>query len=101
MYCAGGGQINRLSDDGMTELVYDSDAWFCGSPAMDGEGTLYVGSNAGEVHAIRDDGSVKWVVSTDLERGFNPQMNSSAIGPDGTIYVGGSNGSLYAIGDDE
>ena len=62
------------------------------SPAIDKNGTLYVGS-MGEhcMFAINPDGTEKWKVTT------GSTQSSPAIGDDGTIYIGTDEGILYAI----
>ena len=63
------------------------------SPAIGGDGNIYVGSNDDKLYSINADGSLKWSFTTggDVE-------SSPAIGADGTIYVGSHDGKLYAIG---
>ena len=69
---------------GMPEIV--------GSPSVGKDGTIYVGSMDGKLHAIAPDGTEKWAVKT---RG---QLNSSpAIGADGTVYAMSDDGYLYAV----
>ncbi len=61
------------------------------SPALDDDGTVYIGSGNGYLYAITN-GQVKWSFKT------NDDFNSSpAIGSDGTIYIGNENDYLYAI----
>jgi len=62
------------------------------SPAIGGDGTIYVGSEDGRIYAINSNGTLKWNYQTG---GFI--ISSPAIGADGTIYVGSSDGRVYAI----
>ena len=64
------------------------------SPAIDKDGTIYIGSDDGYLHAIRPDGTPKWEYETGTWGRSSP-----AIGEDGTIYIG-SGCSLYAINPD-
>ena len=64
------------------------------SPAIAPDGTIYVGSDEGNIHAIHPDGSRKWVFETD------EPVGSPAIGPQGAIYAGSEDGILYAINRD-
>jgi outer membrane protein assembly factor BamB len=63
------------------------------SPAIAADGTIYVGSEDGWLHAINPDGSRKWAFT-----GAGDWIDSSpAIGPDGTIYFGCWDNHVYAI----
>ncbi|MDB4805128.1 immunoglobulin domain-containing protein, partial [bacterium] len=53
------------------------------SPAIGSDGTIYVGSNSGNLYAINPDGTQKWAFETG-----GGVSSSPAIGSDGTIYVG-------------
>jgi outer membrane protein assembly factor BamB len=56
------------------------------------DGTIYIGSDDGNVWAINPDGTEKWRFPTGGE------VESSAIVDlDGTIYIGSSDGNVYAI----
>lgn len=66
------------------------------SPAIGGDGTIYVGSGDYKLYAINPNGSFKWSHTTDGEIWTSP-----AIGADGTIYVASSDPNyLYAIDPD-
>ena len=53
------------------------------SPAISGDGTIYVGSEDSKLYAINLNGSLKWSYTT------GDRIDSSpAIGSDGTVYVG-------------
>ncbi|MGE5416446.1 MAG: PQQ-binding-like beta-propeller repeat protein [Acidobacteriota bacterium] len=60
-------------------------------PAVDGDGSAYVGGSNGNVYAVNFDGSEKWTFQADGEIDAAP-----AIGRDGTLYVSSKN-KLYAI----
>lgn len=63
------------------------------SPVIGADGTIYVGTTAGELAAIAGDGTaVKWRAKTNDTAGASP-----AIGKGGAIYVGSSDAHLYAI----
>ena len=62
------------------------------SPTLGPDGTIYVPSGVGRLHAIAPDGTVRWTAQT------GPTVKTSpAIGPDGTIYVCSMDGNLYAV----
>ena len=63
------------------------------SPAIGGDGTIYVTTTAGKLVAVAADGSVtKWEVTTNDTLGSSP-----ALAVDGTVYVGSSDHKLYAV----
>jgi len=62
------------------------------SPAISREGTIYVGSEDGELYAINPDGTLKWKFKTD-----NFIESSPAIGSDGTIYFGSMDHGVFAV----
>ena len=82
------------------------------TPSIDTDGTVYVGTGdtsgkVGRVYAINPDGTKKWVVAGDAEKGFwnkgqasTPRINylTCAIG-ENHIYMGngGSTGSVLAV----
>ena len=86
----------------VTEAVPGTESWVLltggsvvSSPAMDGDGTVYVGSDDGMFYAINPDGTLKWEFLTG-----GIVESSPAIGTDGTLYVGSDDFSLYAINPD-
>jgi hypothetical protein len=64
------------------------------SPAIGGDGTVYIGSGDDSVYAINPDGTKKWSFATGSE-----VYSSPAIAADGTVYVGSYDGNLYAFAD--
>ncbi len=70
---------------------YTSD-WVDSSPAVGADGTIYVGSWSGRLHAYRADGLPKWNYLTGSSISSSP-----AVGSDGTIYIGSSDFYLYAL----
>jgi outer membrane protein assembly factor BamB len=62
------------------------------SPAVSREGTIFVGSEDGNLYAINPDGTIKWKFKTD-----NYIESSPAIGSDGTIYFGSTDYNVYAV----
>ena len=63
------------------------------SPAVGPEGTVYAGSDDGNLYAIdSENGKEIWRFKTGDEIRSSP-----AVGPNGTIYIGSLDGRLYAI----
>jgi outer membrane protein assembly factor BamB len=62
------------------------------SPTVGPDGTIYVGTAAGQLFAVTPDGQVKWSVMT------GPTVKSAAaLGADGTVYHPTSDGRMYAV----
>ncbi|HWA88173.1 MAG TPA: PQQ-binding-like beta-propeller repeat protein [Opitutus sp.] len=62
------------------------------SPAVGGDGTIYVGTNAGAFYAVNPDGTQKWKFTAD-----DDIFTSPAIAGDGTIYFATLKGTVYAL----
>lgn len=65
------------------------------SPAIDDDGTVYVGSSDGNLYAINSDGTEKWSY---LAGGI--YNSSPAVGSDGTVYIGTTTSKLLAVNPD-
>jgi outer membrane protein assembly factor BamB len=61
------------------------------SPAVSGNGTVYVGCHDKNLYAIKDD-QILWTAPTGGE-----VWGAPALGSDGTIYVGSNDGWVYAF----
>ena len=62
------------------------------SPAIDANGTVYVGADDGYLYVIDAEGKLKWNYKT------GGSINSSpAVGADSTVYVGSDDGYVYAL----
>jgi outer membrane protein assembly factor BamB len=62
------------------------------SPTVGPDGTIYVGTAAGQLFAVTSDGKVRWTVMT------GPTVKSAAaLGADGTVYHPTSDGKMYAV----
>ncbi len=66
------------------------------SPAIDSNGTIYIGSDDYNIYAIKLNGTKKWNFTT----GYRIWSSSPAIASDGTIYIGSQDNKLYAINPD-
>ena len=63
------------------------------NPAIDADGTVYMGSYDGNVYAFDGaTGTQKWASTIG-----NPVESSPAIGADGTVYVGSWDNNVYAL----
>jgi outer membrane protein assembly factor BamB len=93
--------VNGRISNGMNFTVAGTLKWsyatgdaVSSSPAIGSDGTVYVGSNDGNLYAINSDGTLKWNYP------LNGVFSSPAVGFDGTIYVGTWDNYLYAINPD-
>lgn len=89
-----GKSIYKGTDSNKLKWKFKTGGFIESSPAIDVEGSVYVGTSDGKVYAFRSDGSIKWTYQTQ-----NWIESSPAIGWDGTIYIGSNDKHLYAIGD--
>jgi outer membrane protein assembly factor BamB len=62
------------------------------SPVIGADGTIYIGTTDGRLHALRPDGTKKWAFRTKRDIKSSP-----AIARDGTIYFGSRDRNLYAV----
>jgi outer membrane protein assembly factor BamB len=65
------------------------------SPALGGDGTIYVRSGGGTLDAVSSEGTRKWTAPVDIYSSAAP-----AVSADGTVYVGSGQGQLSAVGAD-
>lgn len=63
--------------------TYDSgDCLFLGGPAIEDDGTVYIGSNTSKLYAFNSDLTPKWTYGV----GFEAFVGEPVIGSDGTVY---------------
>ena len=55
-------------------------------PGLGPDGTIYVSTTNGKVHAVRPDGTLRWAVELGLGVG---NIGPVSVGADGTVYVAG------------
>ena len=63
------------------------------SPAIGGDGTIYIGGESPDFYALDPSGTAKW----NFTHSGNPGTSSAAVGGDGTIYVGSQDNNVYAL----
>jgi len=88
-----GHNLYALYPNGDLKWTYDTNGWIWSTPAINEDGTIYIGSLDCYLHAINPDGTEKWTCNV----GGNI-VTSPAIADDGTIYYGTSTGELCKIG---
>jgi outer membrane protein assembly factor BamB len=74
---------------------YASGSPISAAPAVGVDGTVFLGSQDGQLHALNADGSLRWRFRT------GGQIQSSpAVGSDGVVYFGSDDRGIYAVGPD-
>ena len=66
------------------------------SPVIDEEGSVYIGSESGKVHAFLQDGQTKWVFDTGAPVVATPSLGNPVLS-DATLFVTNFGGRLSAI----
>ena len=75
------------------EWVYTTGADIESTAAVDVvNGTIYIGSDDNNLHAVNLDGTAKWQFTTGFE-----VLSSPIVGSDGTVFVGSRDFNIYAV----
>jgi outer membrane protein assembly factor BamB len=88
------GTTNWMVSLGNVEFLFSASAQFS-SPSMGPDGTIYLGSQDGNLYSISPTGQTNWTFAM-----ADVTYSSPAIGNDGTIYIGSDDGNLYALNRD-
>ena len=93
LYVGRGSSLAAYSKEGKAQWAVDTGARIYGTPAVAGDGTIFVGNEAGGFYAVDPAGNV---IAARAATGvaFN---GSPVIGADGTVYVGSGDGKLFAF----
>ena len=87
--------LYALNSDGSLKWRTETDISAYPSPAIGGDGTIYIGDGS-RLMAVDQNGAIKWQYDDYWQ--FHPYEKSSpAISSDGTIYVGSLDDHLYAV----
>jgi outer membrane protein assembly factor BamB len=81
-----------------------TDTWLRGSAALGHDGTIYIATEGGTLHAVNPDGTVKWKFNAAGKKGWSRGLEGgpAAVGHDGTIYYhAGGEFSLHEMGSRE
>lgn len=93
LYFAAGPHLYAVDREG--EVLWRFEArgpFLLSSPAIDSDGTLYLGSLDDRVYAVAPDGRMRWEHRTEDDVSSDP-----VIGDDGTIYFGSDDEHVYAL----
>jgi len=86
--------LYAIYPNGTLKWKYQTDGLLWGSsPAIDDDGTIYIGSWDNNLYAINLNGTSKWKYKT----GSGEIASSPAIAEDGTIYFGNMGYKIYAL----
>ena len=83
LYCNADNNLYAINPDGTEKWRFTTGDDVFSSPAINSEGTIYVGSLDNNLYAINSAGTEQWRFPTG-----NDIHSSPAIALDGTIYVG-------------
>lgn len=94
--------------DGTIKWFYEVGKSVQSSPAIGGDGTIYVGADDGYVYSFTPEGEIKWKtkIGTPLYKEFGGQVSyesilaSPAIAKDGTIYISSRDQYLFALNEE-
>ena len=88
----GQSQYNTSTNKGTLLWNFTTGSYVYSSPAIGPDGTIYIGSDDGNLYAINPNGTKKWNFTTG-----NTVKSSPAIDFNGTIYFRSYDNNLYAI----
>ncbi len=89
---AAGSDLWAIERDGTVKWRFRARSKIFATPAIDEDGTVYVGSQDDFFYAIADDGRMRWSYHTRDDNDASP-----VIGDDGTIYFGSDDQHVYAL----
>jgi outer membrane protein assembly factor BamB len=94
------GYLYAINPDQSLKWKIDLGSGVRSSPAIAGDGTIYILSIDGVLHAVSRGGVEKWSFDPGAPA-WDPNgifvLSSPAVGSDGTVYVGSLDHNLYAI----
>lgn len=85
VYAGAGRILYAFNPDGTVRSSYSADCLFLGAPAIEDDGTVYMGSNSSKLYAFNSDLTLKWSYPI----GFEGWVSNPVIGSDGTVYFKG------------
>lgn len=92
LHLAAGSQLLRLAADGTPRWRFLCRSGVLGAPAVDADGTVYVGDQSGTVHAVAPDGRPRWTVRTG--RAYDTGVT---IGDGGLLHLGSDDHHVVGI----
>ncbi len=92
LHFAAGRDLWAITREGRVRWRFRARSKIFTTPAIDNDGTIYVGSQDDRLYAIASDGDLRWTFTAGGDIDSSP-----VIGDDGTIYFGCDDRRLYAI----
>jgi len=89
---AAGSDLWAVKTDGTVMWRFRARSKIYSTPAVDDDGTTYVGSQDDQVYAVAPDGAMRWSYTSRKDVDGAP-----VIGDDGTVFVGGDDGKIVAL----
>ncbi len=89
---AAGSDLWAVKTDGTVLWRFRARSKLYSAPAIDADGTAYVGSQDDNVYAVAPDGAMRWSYRMRKDVDGGP-----AIGDDGSVIVGGDDGTVVAL----
>ncbi len=95
LYFAAGTDLWSITPSGEVRWRFRARSKIFTTPAVDGDGTIYVGSQDDHLYAVDPGGALRWSFKArgDID-------SSPVIGDDGTIYFGSDDQALHAVSRD-
>ena len=90
-----GSELWAVRADGTVDWKFQAQGKIFATPAVDDDGTVYVGSQDDHFYAVAADGRLRWSYRTGDDNDSSP-----VIGDDGTIYFGSDDHKIYALSRD-
>src|SRR5882757_9572657 len=84
--------LYALNTNGTLKWAAFTGATNASSPAIAADGTIYLGSDNGNLYAFSSSGSNVWTFPTG-----GTIFSSPAIGTNGAVYVGSEDSKIYAL----
>ena len=92
VHFAAGQDLWAVKPDGTVEWRFRANGKIFTTPAVDEDGTVYVGSQDDHLYAVAADGRLRWSYRTEGDNDSSP-----VIGDDGTIFFGSDDHKVYAL----
>jgi len=92
IHFAAGNDVYAIEQDGVVRWRFRAPGKVYATPAIDDDGTIYVGAQDDRVYAIAPDGRLRWSHATRSDNDSSP-----VIGDDGTLYFGSDDHRVHAI----